>query len=104
VLAGLRGHVTFEVARDAALVVGELVANSVEHAEVGPAHYVRVDLQLLGRDVSWDARSRTDDSICASFQAPPRVQRVFDLAEAADILDFVPVNQAGEDSAIASSD
>ncbi len=51
VLAGLRGHVNFDVARDAALVVGELVANSVEHADVGPTQPLSLDLRILAGDV-----------------------------------------------------
>jgi anti-sigma regulatory factor (Ser/Thr protein kinase) len=36
---------------DVALVVSELVANSVRHAEVGPAGFIRVDLRVLGGEV-----------------------------------------------------
>jgi anti-anti-sigma factor len=57
-------------------------------------------LRLL---LSWDARSRTDEFDLRLIPGPAPVQRVFDLAGAADILVFVPVHQAGEDSSIASS-
>jgi anti-anti-sigma factor len=53
--------------------------------------------------LSWDARARTDGFDLRLVSGPGPVQRVFDLAGAADILPFVPVNQAGEDSSIASS-
>jgi two-component sensor histidine kinase len=39
------------LAGDVALVVSELVANSVRHAEVGPAESIRLDLRVLGGEV-----------------------------------------------------
>ena len=36
---------------DVALVVSELVANSVHHAEVGPAAFIRIDLRVVGGEV-----------------------------------------------------
>jgi len=51
VRARLRDQVTPALVGDVALVVSELVANSVRHAEVGPAGFVRLDLRVLGGEV-----------------------------------------------------
>jgi len=51
---------------DVALVVSELVANSVRHAEVGPAGFVRLDLRVLGGEL-W---------IAVGDRGSPRLPRI----------------------------
>ena len=56
--AALGEYLAAESADDVALVVGELVANSVRHAALGPTSRVGVDLGLIGGHV-WIAVSDT---------------------------------------------
>jgi two-component sensor histidine kinase len=46
VLEALRGHLSDAAARDVALVVSELVTNSVEHAATGPDERLEVDVDV----------------------------------------------------------
>jgi len=62
----LRDHVTPSLVGDVALVVSELVANSVRHAEVGPAGVVRLDVRVLGGEV-W---------IAVGDRGSPRLPRI----------------------------
>jgi anti-sigma regulatory factor (Ser/Thr protein kinase) len=47
----LDDHVAPALVGDIALVVSELVANSVRHAKVGPTGFVRLDLRVLAGEV-----------------------------------------------------
>jgi len=57
----LRDHVPPALLGDIALVVSELVANRVHHAEVGPAGFVHLDLRVLAGEV-WIAVGDRDSS------------------------------------------
>ena len=92
VLTALGDHLSSEAARDVALVVSELVTNSVQHAATGPAQRLGIEVGVLDNRVL----------IAVSDRGSPYVPRLTRRApEAPDGLGLMLVDRLARSWAVA---